>query len=701
MAEPAEMEMAEPAAALLTMRMRGRIQAATTANVTETAPKADRTYEREWRKFKAFVDAERDGQGNRLPQGDKYLTRNAVDLYFSTVIAHRTTVMPESARRVVSSLQFFAKNKEFIDGDEEFVVDSHTVSRSLGAQKQRYFEHIATQELSEPHANLPTNVLNDEEHERVLNEIFTNCSQNWQDLAFSWTLCTQSYVRNDSARKFMYCDLVLDTAHGPEKRGELAKILSIVLRQGRHKYKQDKTRIVGGWRHRNYLRCMTGMLGMCLLVNLHSNRDLDFYMDVDTPGSAKWRKLRLLSWTSQKSADAAYRSVLKATGVSWGKVTHLRKTGMEQASAHGDLGIDEIATMSKHRTNKIYRYATELYTPLMKVMAGFKRTEAYFVPRTQVELPVEWDAESIIFPHLETWRLQAASPTGDQSDAASNFLNKMLPFLARVIIQDGIFWLRDFPNHEISITLRNVMPAGYEEWARETRALVEEEVRNVIQSRTLELNAAAQASYMQLSQKVDALSQTVIDTQRELLRICQAGFSRPHVGANTIGAVEETFDEEEIPVDMDDEEIPPPPVMHPIGQEQGTALGRLRNTPVVPLIPKVMPRSMRQLVMEYEHYGGSRYERSSTRRGWATSLNLAYSRRKYLYTQLILRANALRNNNTFARRKDEAARNMDAEIRSKMLTGTSQYYSFLKSRDRNKKNRNRNGQAAATNYINV
>jgi hypothetical protein len=159
--------------------------------------------------------------------------------------------------------------------------------------------------------------------------------------------------------------------------------------------------------------------------------------------------------------------------------------------AHGDLGIDVIATMSKHCTNKIYRYATELYTPLMKVMAGFKRTNDYFVPRMQVQLPVEWDVESIIFPHLETWRLQAASPTGDQSDAASNFLNKMLLFIVRVIIQDGIFWLRDFPNHEISITLRNVMPAGYEQWATETRALVEQEVQNVVQSRTLELNTAA------------------------------------------------------------------------------------------------------------------------------------------------------------------------------------------------------------------
>jgi hypothetical protein len=51
------------------------------------------------------------------------------------------------------------------------------------------------------------------------------------------------------------------------------------------------------------------------------------------------------------------------------------------------------------------------------------------------------------------------------------------------------------------------------------------------------------------------------------------------------------------------------------------------------------------------------------------------------------------NNSTFDHKKDEAARKMDTEIRSKRLTGTSQYYLFLKKHDKNKKNRNR--QAAA------
>jgi hypothetical protein len=45
---------------------------------------------------------------------------------------------------------------------------------------------------------------------------------------------------------------------------------------------------------------------------------------------------------------------------------------MEQGSAFGDdLNVEEMATMSKHMTAKIFKYAVELYAPVMHVMAGF------------------------------------------------------------------------------------------------------------------------------------------------------------------------------------------------------------------------------------------------------------------------------------------------------------------------------------------
>ena len=48
------------------------------------------------------------------------------------------------------------------------------------------------------------------------------------------------------------------------------------------------------------------------------------------------------------------------------------------------LNIDEQATMSKHKTDKVYRYVSELYAPFMKVMAGFSLADLFCVPRCDI-----------------------------------------------------------------------------------------------------------------------------------------------------------------------------------------------------------------------------------------------------------------------------------------------------------------------------
>ena len=58
------------------------IVAASAKNVRDTAPNADESYIREWRRL-IFVDS-KCGSGE-LPPGDKYLTRNNVDIYFTTI----------------------------------------------------------------------------------------------------------------------------------------------------------------------------------------------------------------------------------------------------------------------------------------------------------------------------------------------------------------------------------------------------------------------------------------------------------------------------------------------------------------------------------------------------------------------------------------------------------------------------------------
>ena len=71
---------------------------------------------------------------------------------------------PDSARRVVSALQFFANREEHVTaiGQPEFKVESLIVKQALEAQKIRYGEAVASR-VTDPHKNLPTDVLSQDE----------------------------------------------------------------------------------------------------------------------------------------------------------------------------------------------------------------------------------------------------------------------------------------------------------------------------------------------------------------------------------------------------------------------------------------------------------------------------------------------------------------------------------------------------------
>ena len=136
-----------------------------------------------------------------------------------------------------------------------------------------------------------------------------------------------------------------------------------------------------------------------------------------------------------------------------------------------------MVTMSKHSKDKIFAYLTDLLKPVLRVMSGHAKDADYFVPRTDIlvsELGMtEDEVTTCIFPLIGMWRDQQASVGGDDSVAARNFLYVALPFLAEVLLQDGIFWIHDFPDHEISTLLLTrldgLKAVNYESWAIEKR----------------------------------------------------------------------------------------------------------------------------------------------------------------------------------------------------------------------------------------
>jgi hypothetical protein len=56
--------------------------------------------------------------------------------------------------------------------------------------------------------------------------------------------------------------------------------------------------------------------------------------------------------------------------------------------------------------------------------------------------------------NLRSWRQQANSHGGDKSVCCNKFLNHILPYFIQVLVQDGVYFIRDFPNHPMSALLK-------------------------------------------------------------------------------------------------------------------------------------------------------------------------------------------------------------------------------------------------------
>jgi len=283
----------------------------------------DSTYVREWRNYRAWVTLKR--AQNLIPYGLKYITRENIDLYFSEVVAHRR-INPDSARRVVSSLQRYADDEEYCDGSETFRIESPSVKRALETHSSDF--HKRQQLVAEdPHNNLPTDILSEETEIRMLS--FAAESANWKDMMLCWTACEQMHLRNHSVRKFALPHLRFGATHGPNKRQENPDddnygagwgmtdfgMMSYILDKHVHKTRDRRKRVTGAWHHRHHPRCSSGNLAMNLFCRLYSDYDLNFYsaepLDDNAPADAPepvpmwWERKLIVEWSNEKAVHNA------------------------------------------------------------------------------------------------------------------------------------------------------------------------------------------------------------------------------------------------------------------------------------------------------------------------------------------------------------------------------------------------------------
>jgi hypothetical protein len=98
------------------------------------------------------------------------------------------------------------------------------------------------------------------------------------------------------------------------------------------------------------------------------------------------------------------------------------------------------------------------------VMAGGQKGDKkYFVPRTLIPLDLTIDTYcELLLPNLRRWRFEASrTAAGDKSTCCSTFLHDLLPWFVEVLVQDGIYLVKQFPKHPMSQLLKVSIYYGF------------------------------------------------------------------------------------------------------------------------------------------------------------------------------------------------------------------------------------------------
>eukprot|EP00957_Ditylum_brightwellii_P109316 8338481-Ditylum_brightwellii.AAC.1 len=104
----------------------------TTANKAALVRKIPHGFESNWRIFRQLVD--RACARNDLPPGEKYLTRDSIDIFFLHDVQH-CLITPASASKFRPALQWYADLHDYVTEAEKFNVSSPSVISALEAQQ--------------------------------------------------------------------------------------------------------------------------------------------------------------------------------------------------------------------------------------------------------------------------------------------------------------------------------------------------------------------------------------------------------------------------------------------------------------------------------------------------------------------------------------------------------------------------------------
>ena len=350
------------------------------------------------------------------------------------------------------------------------------------------------------------------------------------------------------------------------------------------------------------------------------------------------------------------------------KLTHHRSAALQLGGFKG-LSESENNALTDHKLDKHHSaYGPVCVAKTCKVMAGFDIDDAYFVPRSMIELPnsVLWYVRKLL-PNYEKWKSEAASVHGDKSTFCAMFLNDLLPWLVEVIVQDGCYFIKDFPDHVISKLLRMNIPA-YDRFALISRRWVREKQDSRQLDQITALNGASRASYEALQRQVDKLQSDNHNLKESLQRLENkideiiSGLVTQKASQELGQRIEQHGLQPQRELDAQNHEERRTNTQTSL-QDQPRQPTQVNEALVYPPrqapFESALPKSLALIWREWDFKSLDQYRRlDKGRLGWPRNVRIGYERRMYLVDKIMERSD------TYSITIAEAARRMDGPSRA-------------------------------------
>ena len=655
--------------------------------------KCDKSYTQEWNRFCKWVDVQRSSNGTELSStGTKYLTRENIDRYFTIQVIKRR-INGDSARRIVSALNWYAKHHEYsATRGQDFVVDSAMVQTTIDLLRERSYsrtQHARNFKKIDPHDDVPDSYIPTTKWMQMMDVAIQKI--NYADLIVALattkgTLMRNANILNYTLSRYMVVEAFSPNALRDDPTDERCALQIIIraedmLKAGdkRQADKNKKTTYVAAVRHKHWKLCLIGMNAVAMLMQLHDDNELNF-MNKD------WQDRNIIGWTNYVSSYEQMKSVLNEVVIDYGKVTHFRKAGCAEAYRFG-VQKDAIASMSKHKVDVLDKYYFDpVSVKMVKFCAGFDEHEYYYVPRETIGIPVESQERltELFFPKINQWRDESNSVWGDHGRAAHNFLYKVLPYFATTLAQDGIYWLKDYPQHPVSQKIRMCMPItlDYELWAKNKIKEVKHKELNKDRTIANIMGPISRAAFQANNEKLNL----ILESNNQVIQKIQGVQSKLQRIDERLLKMEQTFNQ-----DQDSTSSTVHTTTNTPAHQQQTIIAatqQLRHEPQMPTFSTTLPNTMFRLYLEHQQQQLSRLNETD-KRHWKQNIKVAFSRRKYLYDKILKRAkhSSFPQNLSNDERNRNAAKQFDRERGLRTIT---KYLTFLKSEDPNTKKRRRN-----------